>query len=321
MTFPFQKPTPAIKILIAFATVYLVWGSTYYFIRVAIQDIPALLMVALRFFSAGLVLLVWCLVRRESIFQWSQIRPALVSGILMLFFGNGAVVWAEQYLPSSLVAVFAATSPIWFVVLDKTNWNRNFKSKETVTGLMIGFIGVILLFSENAFRALGSRGSALPLSAMMILLLGSFCWAGGSLYSKYNSKGSSNTSNAAWQMLAAGLVFIPLSAIRGEWKHFHWQQVSAYSWIALIYLVLLGSIAAYSAYSWLLQVRPATQVSTHAYVNPVVAVILGTLLAAERMSGMQYAGLAIILVSVLLINFSKYRKQKQAYISPTKIAC
>src|ERR1035438_1478351 len=134
-----QAPVSQLRVIIAFAIVYLVWGSTYFFIRVAIQDIPALLMASMRFFTAGLLLFLWCLLRKVQLFEWVNIRPALVSGLLLLFLGNGAVVWAEQYLPSSPAAVFAATSPIWFVVLDKPNWGINFRSKETVTGLLVGF--------------------------------------------------------------------------------------------------------------------------------------------------------------------------------------
>jgi len=315
-----SKPVPPLKVVIAFAIVYIVWGSTYFFIRVAIEDIPALLMVAMRFFTAGLLLFMWCAIRGERIFIWANIKPALLSGLLLLFFGNGAVVWSEQYLPSSLVAVFAATSPIWFVVLDKPNRGINFRSKETVTGLLVGFIGVLMLFSENAAQAFSLHGNYMQMISMLVLVLGSAAWAGGSLYSKYYSKGDSHSANAAWQMITAGIVFIPMSAIRGEWTHFHWQQVSAYSWLALLYLIVLGSLAGYSAYAWLLQVRPATQVSTHAYVNPVVAVLLGTFLAGEKMSVLQFSGLAIILISVLLINFSKYRKQRQAYGTAPKIS-
>jgi drug/metabolite transporter (DMT)-like permease len=316
-----QAPVSQLRVIIAFAIVYLVWGSTYFFIRVAIQDIPALLMVSMRFFTAGLLLFLWCLLRKVQLFEWVNIRPALVSGLLLLFLGNGAVVWAEQYLPSSLVAVFAASSPIWFVVLDRPNWKINLSNKETVTGLLIGFIGVVFLFSENATHVIRSKGSNMAIGSMAILILGSLSWAGGSLVSKYFSRGHSHSANAAWQMLAAGIAFLPLSLLRGETNHFHWQQVSVNSWFALIYLITLGSLAGYSAYAWLLQVRPATQVSTHAYVNPVVAVILGTLLAGEKMSVMQFTGLTIILISVLLINISRYRKQRQPFATSSKVVC
>jgi drug/metabolite transporter (DMT)-like permease len=299
-------------VVIAFAIVYLVWGSTYYFIRVAIQHIPALLMVCIRFTTAGLLMMTWCAIRGETLFKWANIKPAIVSGLLLLFIGNGAVVWVEQYLPSSFVAVLSAAAPIWFVVLDKPKWKINFKSRETVTGLLIGFIGVILLFSENAARALSTPGNQIQVIALGVLVVGSISWSGGSLYSKYFSSGPS-TSTTAWQMLSAGIAFVPLSYFSGEWDHFHWKDVPNDSRAALLYLITMGSLAGYSAYVWLLEVRPATQVSTHAYVNPVVAVLLGTLLANEKMTPLQIAGLAIILVSVLLVNLAKYRKTKMSY--------
>jgi drug/metabolite transporter (DMT)-like permease len=137
-------------------------------------------------------------------------------------------------------------------------------------------------------------------------------WAGGSLYSKYNSTSTSATVNTAWQMLAAGIAFIPGSFINNEWSTFHFASVTTGSWLSLLYLITMGSLAGFSAYVWLLQVRPATQVSTYAYVNPVVAVLLGVIFAGEQMTILQLTGLAVILLSVLLINLAKYRNEKKA---------
>src|SRR6516225_5978448 len=149
-----QGSASTFKVVLAFAIVYLVWGSTYLFIRLAILHIPALLMAGMRFFTAGLLLITWCRLRGEKVFVKESIRPAVVSGLLLLFFGNGAVVWGEQFLPSSFVAVLTAASPVWFIVLDKRNWTINFRNRETVIGLVTGFAGVLLLFSESASKAL-----------------------------------------------------------------------------------------------------------------------------------------------------------------------
>jgi drug/metabolite transporter (DMT)-like permease len=146
-----------------------------------------------------------------------------------------------------------------------------------------------------------------PMIALGVLLLGSISWAAGSLYSKYKAAGNSNSVNAGWQMFAAGVAFIPASLLSGEWSHFHWQEVPMSGWLAIFYLVTMGSLAGYSAFVWLLQVRSATQVSTHAYVNPVVAVLLGVFFADEKMSPIQLLGLFVILISVLMINLAKYR--------------
>jgi len=308
MTAPANKNPSTVMVVIAFATVYLVWGSTYFFIQKAIQHIPALMLGATRFVAAGLIMLGWCALRKESLWNPQQIKHAAVSGLLLLLIGNGAVIWAEKSLPSSLVAVLVSSSPIWFVVLDKPKWKENFSSREILLGLIIGFIGVILLFSEQASKALSQSGNAVQIVGLLILIIGSMSWAGGSLYAKYNSSGS-GTVNTAWQMLAAGIAFIPGSLVSNEWQTFHLSDVTTESWLSLLYLIFMGSLAGYSAYVWLLQVRPATQVSTYAYVNPVVAVLLGVFFAGEHMTWLQISGLAIILTSVLLINLAKYRKE------------
>jgi len=303
-----KKNASSLMVVIAFATVYLVWGSTYFFIQKAIQHIPAFLMGALRFTTAGLLLLSWCIIKGERIWVWQSVKHAAISGLLLLFIGNGAVIWAEQSLPSSLVAVLVSSSPLWFVVLDKPKWKENFASPAIVLGLIVGFVGVILLFSEKVTTAFSTTGNSYEIIGLFILVIGSMSWAGGSLYSKYKSSGSSSVTTA-WQMLAAGIAFLPGSLLSREWSGFQLQDVTISSWLSLVYLILMGSLAAYSAYVWLLQVRPATQVSTYAYVNPVVAVLLGVFLAGEKMTILQIAGLAVILISVLLINLAKYRKE------------
>lgn len=323
------------RVVAAFAIVYLVWGSTYFFIRLSVEHIPPMLVGCLRFLLAGILMLLWCLFTKETVFSWRVMRPAIVSGVLLLFFGNGALIWSEQYIPSSLAAILLAAGPIWFVVLDKGKWKENFRSRATIAGLAVGLVGVLLLFWERltgvpdatggALRVAEGQGvvakagdSAGPIAtaasghdwsmiALVVLVIGSISWAAGSLYSKYRSAGNSNSVNAGWQMLAAGVCFIPASLISGEWSHLQLAAVPLSSWLSIGYLVTMGSLAGYSAFVWLLQVRPATQVSTHAYVNPVVAVLLGVLFAGERLSAIQLLGLIVILASVLLINLAKYR--------------
>lgn len=310
MTTTTQKTTSPLLVIIAFATVYLVWGSTYFFIKMAVDGFPPFLLGALRFFTAGILMLIWCAIKGEQIFVKRNIIHAAVSGFLLLVVGNGAVIWAEQTLPSAMVAIMVSSPPIWFVLLDKPNWGTNFKSKSTILGLIIGFIGVILLFSEQIGSMFGPSTGSSKLPGMLLLLAGTLGWASGSLYSKHNNTKGSVSVNTAWQMLAAGIVFIPSSFFHNEVQTLNWHTIPAHSWYALLYLVVFGSIAAFSAYVWLLQVRPATQVSTYAYVNPVIAVILGVLFAHESVTLLQVGGLVIILGSVLLINLSKYRKER-----------
>jgi len=312
-----KTPPSTLMVIMAFAVVYIVWGSTYFFIRIAIEDFPPFIMAAFRFVVAGILMFLWCLYKKEQLFNWQDIKPAIVSGLLMLVVGNGAVVWSEQYLASSLVAILVSAGPIWFVMLDKKNWGVNLKSRNIILGLLVGFIGVIVLFSENVTQALSGTGSNLQIIATGLLVIGSISWAGGSLYSKYKSTGNSNSVNTAWQMLSAGVLFSIFSVISGETKTFDVTAVSTNSWLGLIYLIIMGSLIGYSAYVWLLSVRSATSVSTHAYVNPIVAVLLGVLFVGETLSLVQFGGLAIILFSVLLINLNKYRKSKKIVVPAT----
>lgn len=318
MTPATNKSTSPILVIIAFAIVYIVWGSTYFFIQMAIHGIPPLLMGAMRFFTAGSLILIWCAIKGEKLFNRTSIVITAITGILLLCGGNGAVIWVEQKLPSAMVAILVSAAPIWFVLLDKQNWAVNFKSKSTVAGLIVGFAGVILLFGEQlaAIFAGGSVISKLP--GMLLLILGSISWSSGSLYAKHHPTEGSGAVNVAWQMIIAGLLFLPGSLLNHEFDHLNLSQVPLKAWGALSYLIVFGSIAAYSAYVWLLKVRSATQVSTYAYVNPVIAVILGMFFAGEHVSLLQIIGLIIILGSVLLINLSKYRKTKNEMVTESE---
>src|SRR5258708_10800447 len=318
MSSPSNRPVSALRVIIAFAIVYIVWGSTYFFIRLSVLHIPPMLVGCMRFLIAGILMRLWWGVPGERVLVWKDMKLALVRGMLLVFFGNGALIWSEQYRHSSLAFILLASGAIWFVVLDRRKWQENFRSRETILGLLVGFAGVILLFGERLIHSLSPAGGVpgagtnWQVIALLVLLLGSISWASGSLYAKYKSSGNSNSVNAGWQMLAAGVAFIPASLINREWTHFDWHDVPLSSSLSIFDLVTMGSLAGYSAFVWLLQVRSATQVSTHAYVNPVVAVLLGVFFANEKMSPMQLLGLAIILISVLLINLAKYRASATA---------
>ncbi|MEJ7588879.1 MAG: EamA family transporter, partial [Ferruginibacter sp.] len=287
-------PSP-LMVVLAFATVYIVWGSTYFFIQKAIGGFPPFLLGALRFLIAGTIMLGWTIAKGEQVFVKKEFLPAAISGVLMLFIGSGAVIWVEQYMPSGMVAIMVSSAPLWFILLDKPKWGENFRNKTTIGGLILGFAGILLLFGENISDAFSTKGSTQELGGVIILIIGSIAWAGGSLYSKYKSSGGAVSVSIAWQMLAAGIAFVPGSFLRGEIQHLDWQAIPAEAWLSVMYLVFFGSIAGFSAYVWLLQVRSATQVSTYAYVNPVVAVLLGVFFANEHISLFQIFGLLTIL--------------------------
>jgi drug/metabolite transporter (DMT)-like permease len=307
-----KKANP-ILVILAFAVVYVVWGSTYFFIQKALAGFPPFILGSFRFLVAGVLLMGWCIFKGEKIFDKKSVKYAAISGLLMLGVGNGLVIWVEQSIPSGLVAIMVSSAAIWFVILDRPKWGENLSNKSTVAGLVIGFIGVILLFAEQLFQTLAQNQSSTQIIGIILLLIAPIGWAAGSLYSKHTSSGNkiSVSVNTAWQMLAAGCAFIPGGLITGEFKNFNWQTIPTEAWLSVGYLIIFGSIAAFSAYVWLLTVRPATQVSTYAYVNPVVAVLLSVAFTQERVTIIQIIGLVVILASVLLINLVKYRKESQ----------
>ena len=298
-------------VIIAFAIVYVVWGSTYFFIQMAVHSFTPMLMGALRFLTAGVLLLGWCIINGDKVWSLKNIISSGISGLLMLFIATGTIIWVEKTLPSSIVGIMVSANPIWFLVLDKPNWKINFRDKLTLSGILLGFGGVLLLFAEQ----LGKAGMAhSQLTGMLLMLISPIAWCAGSLFSKRSSDAPARV-NSSWQMIIAGLAFIPASFIHHEYNDFHLSQVSAQAWMALGYLIVFGSIAAFSAYVWLLSVKTATQVSTHSYVNPMIAVLLGVMFANEHVTMLQLFGLFVILFSLLLINLKKYSIKMPGFAS------
>jgi drug/metabolite transporter (DMT)-like permease len=297
-----KEPSKAI-ILAAFTAIYIIWGSTYLAIVLAIKSIPPFLMAGTRFFVAGFVLFLWCRLQGQPVPSADSIRKISFSGILMLFLGTGAVVWVEQYLPTGLTAIIVATVPLWFVILDKRQWKFHFSSKWIIAGLLIGFAGVLMLFADK--KNISFTGDKMKLVSFFIMIGGSISWAVGSLFSKYKKVEGTPGMKAAIQMMAGGTVSILTGFLTGEQNEFMWSQVSFGSVMALLYLIVMGSLVGFMAYVWLLSVKPPSLVGTYAYVNPVVAVFLGWLFIHEEITRQQILALGIILTGVLLVNFSK----------------
>lgn len=302
-----SKKPAKLLIISAFAALFIVWGSTYLGIMIAIRSIPPFFMLGTRFFVAGLLLYIWCLVKGEKAPSLKLFSTIGLGGILMLFMGNGAVTWAEQYLPSGLAAIVVATMPLWFVLLDKRQWQFHFSNKLIIVGILVGFAGVMLLFAGKGTSDLS--GDKLKLISFFVLIMGTIGWATGSLYSKYKQVDASVTMKAAVQMLTAGIVALLTGLITNEQQHFIVNDISLQSIFALLYLIIMGSLVTYMAYIWLLSVRPPSLVGTYAYVNPVVAVFLGWLIADEAISQQQVIALIVILAGVILVNSSKEQKK------------
>ena len=301
-TLTHKEPSKTL-IIAAFAALYIIWGSTYLAIVLAIKNIPPFLMAGTRFFVAGLALYIWCRLQGQATPPFNSVTKISFSGILMLFFGTGAVVWVEQYISSGLTAIIVATLPLWFVIIDKHQWKFHFSNKWIITGLLIGFGGVLMLFADK--KTISFSGDKMKVISFFVMILGTISWAIGSLYSKYKKVEGSTGMKASIQMMAAGLVSILVGLIIGEHYRVIWSNISWGSVLALLYLIVMGSLIGYMAYIWLLSVRPPSLVGTYAYVNPIVAVFLGWLIVHEEITRQQVIALVIILSGVLLVNFSK----------------
>ncbi len=298
------------SVILAFLIVYIVWGSTYFFIRHALfGGFPPLVLGAIRFITAGLMMMAWSVLRKVKLFDRRAIKTAAVSGFFILFIGNGMVIWMEQYMSTAWVAIIVSAAPIWFVLYDKRNWKDNFRSKSIMAGLVLGILGIFLLFAGNISSSSPAKSNPMQNLALISLLIGSMSWVIGSLFAKYSKPQFPAVVNITWQMLFAGIYFLAGAFLKNEIQGFQIENVSIDAWASVCYLIIFGSLMGYGCYVWLLQVRPAAQVSTYAYVNPVVAVLLGVSLASEHISVLQLTGLVVILLSVLLINLKKYIKK------------
>jgi drug/metabolite transporter (DMT)-like permease len=294
-------------IVLAFAAVYIIWGSTYLAIQLGIRDIPPFLLSSIRFLLAGIALFAWCLWKKDSMPSRKDIGRNAICGALMLFGGTVSVTWAEQYIPSSVAAIIVTSLPFWFVLLDKKQWSYYFSNKLIIAGLLVGFLGVVLLMSSGHTAAEDDHtSSGKKLAGSLVIVAGGIAWTIGSLYSKYKPSQSSLIMNGSIQLLATGIFTSVISIAAGEPQKMDWSQVQFSSWLALLYLATMGSIVAYLSYLYLLKMRPAAEVSTYVYVNPVVALLLGALIASEPIGWWQVVALLIILCGVFLVNMPKY---------------
>ena len=290
-------------VVIAYFLIYVVWGSTYFFIGVCLRDFPPFVLGAVRFCVAGALLLAVCKWRGERLLNRRLIIRSAVCGVVLLFVDQAVIMFAQRFVSSSLVAIVASSTAVWIMLLDVPMWRRNFKSVSTVLGMVLGFAGVALLYVEQLYSE--AHPGAHSEYGVLILVGGCVSWACGTLYSKYRcsvEEDGDGLAGAAWQMAAAGIVFAVCACVMGGFDDVNVSSVSTLSWLSLAYLITFGSLMAYTAYVWLLKVRPATEVATHAYVNPVVAVVLGAGVGGEEVTAVQLAGLAVILLSVMSVN-------------------
>lgn len=286
----------------AFAAVYIFWGSTYLAIKYAVETLPPFLMAGARFVFAGGVLLAVARFskdyERPKAAHW---RTAFIIGTLLLLGGNGGVVFAEKYISSSLAALLVAVEPFWIVILSWLWLGHGRPSLKVVGGLLAGFVGVWLLVSGQATDEASSGAGSMVLIASLAVVAATLSWALGSIYGLKAAVPKSSIQTAGMQMFAGGLVLFAFSFITGDWRTLDLAAVSSSSIFGLIYLIIFGSLLGFTAYSWLIQNAAPSMAATYAYVNPVIAVILGWLIAGETFTGQMLIGAGVVVGSVVLI--------------------
>ncbi len=292
-----HRPRSAILTVLAFAAIYLIWGSTYLAIRIALESFPPLLLGAARHLLFGLVLysiLCWKSNIRPSSAQW---RTAFVTGILLLFIGNGGVCVAERTVPSGVAALLVATICVWIVLID---WLRpgGFRPlPRVVAGIVLGLAGLVLLVGPAHF---GDSGRVDP-KGSAILAVASLSWAFGSMYAKHGQLPASPFLGVAMQSLAGGIALLIAGLFTGEFTALHLHSMSLRSCLAIGYLIVFGSGLGFTAYLYLLKTSAAARVGTYALVNPVVALILGWLFVGESITLRTASAATVILTAVLLV--------------------
>lgn len=295
------------KLWIALLALYIVWGSTYLAIRFSVETIPPFLHAALRFLISGAILYIWRRAAGDPAPTIGNWKSTAIVGTALLLGGNGLVAWAEQTVPSGIAALMITTSPFWLVLFESMRAGGTKPSWQAILGLVIGFGGVFILVgpkeitgSEVSFNTLG----------IVLLLLAPFFWSLGSIYAKGADMPKSTLLSTGMQMLTGAVALFLVSLVKGELNGFSFGLVSMRSWLGLAYLITFGSLIGFVSYGWLLHNAPVSLMSTYAYVNPVVAVLLGNLLADEPLNGRILVAAAIIIGSVILINSARQVKVK-----------
>lgn len=292
---------PRWKTLIAFAIIYLVWGSTFYAIRVGVHEVPPLLLAAVRFTIAGAVLFTWAVARGERLpgrREWASI--ALVA-LLIFVVDYGILFWAEERVPSGTAAVILATIPAFMALAEITFLRTERLTLRLGTALLIGLAGVVVLVDTS----LGMGGTPVYALGAAALLVGAMSWSGASVLTKKLPMPASKVMSAAAQMLVGGLLLCVVAAAAGEGRGFDWGGVSAGAWAATVYLIVAGSLVGFTAYTWLIHHHSPTKVGTYAYVNPVVAVVLGHYLGGEMLDARTVSGTVLVIFSVIVITTRK----------------
>jgi drug/metabolite transporter (DMT)-like permease len=294
------KPARRLHILIAFASIYTIWGSTYLAIRYADESLPPFLMAGVRFIVSGMILYAWSRRRGSAAPPRAHWRNALIAGTFLLVGGNGAVVWAEQTVPSGMTALLVSILPFWLVLIDWLRRGGNRPRPAVIAGLILGIVGIFVLVNPTAPNA----GAGVNLASALVLIFGSLSWALGSFYSRHADLPASGFMRTALEMIGGGVLLVILGLATRELNGFDVHRVSRASVGGLLYLITFGSLIGFTSYIWLLDKVSPELAGTYAFVNPVVAVLLGWAFAGEALTGRTLVAAAIVIGAVALITTS-----------------
>lgn len=304
-------PPSRLKMFLAFAAIYIIWGSTFLGIRFTIETMPPLFMSGTRFLLAGLILYVFARMRGVQNPTPVQLKTSAVIGVFLVLIGNGGVAWAEQEVPSSMAALLIATVPLWITLVGYLFFQKPRPGLKTIIGLLLGLAGVLTLIGPENLQGHGK----LDMVSLLVIIFSTVSWAFGSLYAAGSKNAAAPIMSTAFQMITGGVLQLVLGALLGEFSELDVAAFSAKSIMAFGYLVVFGSLIGFSSYSWLIRVAPPSRVATYAYVNPLVAVLLGWLFGGEAVTiQMLLAGL-FILPAVLLILQANATTEKKAVTS------
>jgi drug/metabolite transporter (DMT)-like permease len=294
-----------ITVVLCFLAIYLIWGSTYLAIRYAVETIPPLYTAGIRHLAAGAILLLWCLAERLRP-TWAQIRASFVIGVFFFLIGHGSLHWAEQKVPSGLASLLIASEPIWVFLLSAAaarQWRWN---SSLLAGILLGLGGVGLLIGRSALRS----ASGLLVSSLAVVL-SAVSWSTGVVYSRRSNLSGHPLLLSALSLLAGSLQLLLAGTIAGEYRGFSFAAVSLRSWLSLGYLIVFGSVVAFTAYNWLMEHYSPTLVATHTYINPIVAVLLGWLLAGEAVTPNVLLSAAMVVSAVMLVDRGMARSRER----------
>jgi drug/metabolite transporter (DMT)-like permease len=295
---------PRWKILLAFAIIYFVWGSTFLAIRVGVREVPPFLLAGMRFFAAGILLYVWMRASgtaSPTLHQWGS---ATLLASLIFVLDYGLLFWAEQRVPSGIAAVMMATIPAFTAVAEILILRTQRLTLRLGLALLLGLAGVAILVS----RSVGLGGAPVETAGAIALVVASIGWSLASALTRKLPLPESKVMSSGSQMLAGGILLMITAGLLGEFRNFHAREVSSHAWLALLYLIIAGSIIGFTAYVWLLHHQSPTKVGTYAYVNPVVAVLVGYFLGGEALGARTVVGTLLVLVSVVVITTTPKRK-------------